>query len=213
MMYFCNTFSKLYLWSNLIVKVIMNRKTAISRLFILGTGVLGVYGAYKAYDLLKSPDFNKLYLFQGLIDELAETVIPKEIFPGAKDGDVGFFITKMIVNCTERKSQNNFIKGLEDLRYFTLEKYNTSFENCTNLQKEEILLYFQNEGNRKKGKFGKVQNYLYGKSFFDILKEYTVLGFCTSKVGTSSALLYDHMPGQFISCFDMDSDQKGWATH
>lgn len=191
----------------------MNRKTAISRILLLGAGAFGVYGGFKAYSLLKSPDFNKLKSSQDLINELAETIIPKDQSPGAKDGNVGQFITKMVINCTERKSQNNFIKGLEDLRHLTFKRYNTTFKNCTIKQKEDVLLYFEHDGHRVNGKFGKAQKFLFGESFFAILKEYTVLGYCTSKAGATLALNYDHIPGQFMGCIDVVKDQRGWATH
>ena len=52
---------------------------------------------------------------------------------------------------------------------------------------------------------GKVQYRLLGKSFFSILKELTVEGYCTSKLGATQALTYVYIPGSFQGCIEYEA--------
>jgi hypothetical protein len=190
----------------------MNRRKAIFRLLVLGGGAAGVFGGVKAYHLLKEPELERLSQFQPLIDELAETIIPKTDTPGAKEAGVGKFITRMIKNCTGRKSQNNFIEGLVELVLYTGSRYDKQFEHCNAEQKKAVLAHFEKKGRSRGGKLGKAERYILGDSFFETLKKYTVLGYCTSKQGAMQALSYDYIPGKYIGCMPLTPDQRAWAT-
>lgn len=190
----------------------MNRRKAIFRLLILGGGTAGIYGGIKGYHLLKQPDLDKLTALQPLIDELAETIIPRTDTPGAKDAGVGAFITQMVKTCTGRRSQNNFINGLEELAVYSKLYYNNSYEKCSPEARRSILAHFESKGSKGNGFWGKAQRYMLGDSFFDTLKKNTVLGFCTSKVGANQALSYDYIPGNYSGCITISPGQKAWAT-
>jgi hypothetical protein len=190
----------------------MNRRKAIFRLLILGGGAAGMYGGTRAYHLLKEPELDMLIGFQPLIDELAETIIPKTTTPGAKEAEVGKFISKMIRNCTGRKSQNNFIDGLGELVIYTGSRYDKRFEDCSPQQKKAVLQHFEKKGKRRSGLLGKAEKYLLGDSFFMTLKKNTVLGYCTSKQGVIQALSYDFIPGKYIGCIALSPGQRAWAT-
>jgi hypothetical protein len=190
----------------------MNRRKAIFRLLILGGGTAGVYGGIKGYHLLKQPELDKLTVFQPLIDELAETIIPRTDTPGAKDAGVGLFITKMVKDCTGRRSQNNFINGLDELAAYTALYYGRPFQQCSQEDRNKILGHYESKGKRGNGFVGKAKRYVLGDSFFQTLKNYTVLGFCTSKAGVNEALSYDYVPGSYTGCTTISPGQKAWAT-
>jgi hypothetical protein len=190
----------------------MNRRKAIFRLLILGGGAAGLYGGVRGYHLLKEPELSRLTGFQPLINELAETIIPTTNTPGAKEAGVGEFISKMIRNCTGRKSQNNFVDGLGELVIYTDARYGKRFEDCNASQKKEVLQHFAKKGKRHSGMYGKAEKYLLGDSFFETLKKNTVLGYCTSKQGATQALSYDYIPGKYIGCTPLSAGQRAWAT-
>ena len=49
-------------------------------------------------------------------------------------------------------------------------------------------------------------------TFFNILKQYTTIAFCTSQEGATKALAFDFIPGEYIGCMDISENQRSWAT-
>ena len=49
-------------------------------------------------------------------------------------------------------------------------------------------------------------------SFVRILKELTLVGFYTSRIGATQALAYEAVPGGFRGCLELRPGQKAWAT-
>jgi hypothetical protein len=45
-----------------------------------------------------------------------------------------------------------------------------------------------------------------------LLKELTVLGYCTSETGATRAMAYEKVPGEYRGCIDLKPGQKAWAT-
>ena len=93
----------------------MNRRKAIGSLFLLAGAGVASYTGLRFYKLYKTPELASLPHFKTLIDELAETIIPRTHTPGAKDAQVGDFIIRMITDCTSKKEQNTFLYGLHDV--------------------------------------------------------------------------------------------------
>jgi hypothetical protein len=48
--------------------------------------------------------------------------------------------------------------------------------------------------------------------FFALLKELTVLGYCTSELGATQGLAYLAVPGEYRGCVGLRPGQKSWAT-
>jgi hypothetical protein len=49
-------------------------------------------------------------------------------------------------------------------------------------------------------------------SFVRILKDLTLVGFFTSRVGATQVLAYQAVPGGYQGCLDLRPGQKAWAT-
>jgi len=190
----------------------MDRRKAL-RNILLGTGaaVFSVSG-YKWYGITKRAPLPDLANYKGLLPELAETIIPATDTPGAKDANVGEFIYKMVVECTDVKSQNKFLSGLQDLEHYCHSKYDVPFEKCTTEQRETILNHFEKEGKPYPGILGKIQHKFLGDPFFVTLKKYTVAGYCSSEQGATKGLAYDYIPGGFVACMPLKPGQRSWAT-
>lgn len=189
----------------------MNRKKAIYRILVLGGGLTAIVGSKKAYDLFKEPDFKKLESSLSLLNELSDTIIPGGSIPGAKEASVGSFIILMIKDCTNRKDQNNFIKGIDELIYHCVTRYGKLFEACDVDQRKAVLLHFEKKEITNNRIIAKVKERLLGQSFFATLKKYVVLGYCTSKPGATNALRYDPVPGQYKACISLEN-KTAWAT-
>ncbi len=147
-----------------------------------------------------------------MLSELAETIIPATNTPGAKDARVGEFIYEMLIDCADVRAQNKFLYGLEDLEDYCHSRYDHSFMSCTIPQREEALIHFEQKGKRRSGIIGKVQHKLLGDSFFETLKNYTVIGYATSMQGATQGFAYDYIPGAFDANVPLKPGQRSWAT-
>ena len=189
----------------------MNRRRAI-KLILLGSASVTSIVSCKWLDQLKATDWAYLYDKQNLLAELAETIIPQTDTPGAKAAKVDVFMLRMLTDCTDTRSLNNFISGLQDLEEFTLLNYRRPFPLCTARQKEAVLQEFEGRELDNKGIIGKIKKRILGRPFFALLKSYTVMGYCTSRPGATQALRYDDIPGQYENVWPLDPAQRSWAT-
>lgn len=190
----------------------MNRRKAIYSILVLGGGAVATYTGFKYYNISKEPDLAYLDLNAALIDELSGVIIPTTNTPGARDVQAYKQIIKLVKDVADVKAQNNFIDGLKDLSNYTDNKFNTPFSKLNDNQKKQVVRHFYEDGKNFSGKLGKARNKLLGKSFFDILREYTTIAFCTSQKGATEALAYNYIPGKYQSCIPLQKGQSSWAT-
>ncbi len=190
----------------------MNRRKAIFSLLALGAGAVATYSGYKLYQVNKKPDLFFLDANTKLIAALTENIIPRTDTPGAIDTGSPAIVIYMIKNNADRKTQNNFIEGLKELVDYTKNTYNQPFPQLPFATQQQIVQRFYEKGKNYSDKIGKAKNKLLGKSFFDILKQYTAIAYCTSKDGATIALAYDYIPGKFEGCVPSKAGQKSWAT-
>lgn len=178
----------------------------------VGGGAVAAYSGYRWYGVSRSPHLEFLKDQRELIAELADTIIPPTDSPGAKEAGVHDYIILMVEDCTDTKSQNKFITGLQDLIEYTHSQYNQSFGQCNHEKRVAILKHFEEKGKNFGGIAGKISDRFLGKSFFTTLKEYTAEGYCTSEIGATKGLAYLYIPGKYIGCIPLQPGQKAWAT-
>ncbi|RYY12767.1 MAG: gluconate 2-dehydrogenase subunit 3 family protein [Chitinophagaceae bacterium] len=189
----------------------MDRRKAISDLTLIVASSFVSFVGMRAFMLFGKPDKSAGQLDNKLLDELAETIIPRTDTPGAKDASVGAFIAIMIRDCTPRITQNRFIEGLSNLSHHTQRLYRKDFSDCSSAEKIEVLRYYEKRDKPWPGIAGKAQRKLMGDPFFLTLKRYTVLGYCTSKAGATQGLAYDYVPGRYTTT-PLKPGQRAWAT-
>ncbi len=190
----------------------MKRRKAIRNILMIGGGTVVAYSGYKLYSIEKTPDLRYLDQRKNLIADLAEAIIPATDSPGAKDAKVEDFIIGMIKDCTEVKSQNNFISGLNNLEDYCKSNFNNEFGRCNEQQQNEVLNHFQDKAREPAGIIGKAEDRFLGRPFFTTLKEYTVRGYCASEIGATKGLRYIAIPGRYAGCISMEAGEKSWAT-
>ncbi|SDJ56939.1 Gluconate 2-dehydrogenase subunit 3 [Pedobacter sp. ok626] len=190
----------------------MNRRTLIKGIAVFSSLGVSSFSLYKWFSLSAKPDFRTLHHMQGLIAELAEVIIPRTDTPGAKDAMVDVFIVDMIKSCTDVKTQNNFIVGLNELKNYTLNNYHTSFSDCSINDKFAILKHFEKKSTYHFDSLNKIDRKFLGLPFFIKLKQLTVEGYCISQIGATTGLVYDYIPHSFQACIPLTKDQRSWAT-
>ena len=191
----------------------MNRRKAITYISLSGLGLVTAGAAYKWWGMVHAPDLAWLTENSKLLASLCDTIIPTTDTPGARDAGVHDFIIKVISDCTPRKEQNTFISGLKDLQGHCRHAYGQTFESCTVAQQQEALARCESRDKPWSGLAGKLENRILGRSFFAILKEYTVYGYCTSQIGATQGMAYVSVPGRFDACIPLKPGQKCWATN
>lgn len=190
----------------------MKRRKAIGRILLFGGAGAAAFSGYKYFSWHKTPDFEYLSQHTQMIAALADLIIPPTDSPGAKQAGVGAYILQSVRECTTRNSQNFFIDGLKDVQQYCLSHHNKVFIECTVDQQKVALSHFEAAGKPYNGIAGKIQSRVMGDSFFTTLKRHTVEGYCTSMLGATQALAYDHVPGMYAGCIPLGPSQKAWAT-
>src|SRR5688572_6273058 len=116
----------------------MNRPKRIRRITIARGGASASWSCYQWYSLARPATLEFIATNKELIAARAETIIPRTDTPGAKDCKVEDYITKMIRDCTERKTQNHFIDGLKSLKEYSVNPYNKEYQFCSMSEQEAI---------------------------------------------------------------------------
>jgi gluconate 2-dehydrogenase gamma chain len=146
-----------------------------------------------------------------MIEHLAETIIPEDETPGAKTAGVAEFIDFMVANrvpvSTSRDirstaeaiaagedAQVRFTAGLDWMNARCKSEFKRTFMECTPQEQNSLL-----EELAYKGKFKPTTEG--GRAFFEMLRDYTVVGYYTTKVGLESLgypglrVFWPKMPG------------------
>jgi gluconate 2-dehydrogenase gamma chain len=146
-----------------------------------------------------------------MVEHLAEMIIPADDTPGAKEAGVAEFIDFMVANrvpvsarrevrSTEdaiqmgAEAQNRFVSGLDWMNARSKSEFGHEFMECVPEQQSSLL-----EELAYKGKFKPATES--GREFFRLMRDYTVVGYYTTKIGLESLgypglrLFWPAMPG------------------
>lgn len=190
----------------------MNRREAVSRVALLLGGTIigsefflsGCSPADKKYGA--TLDFTPEDI--AYLDEIAETIIPKTDTPGAKEAQVGTFMTVMVKDCYDDKQQKAFLEGMGKLNDASKKKNGKNFMDATPGQRKELLIEIDKEAKD----YAKNKKKEDDPHYFTLMKQLTLLGFFTSKPGATQALRYVAVPGKFEGCLPYKKGDKAWAT-
>lgn len=200
----------------------MDRREAIKRtaltlgFAISAPAILGVLKGCKPDPKLTfSPQFFTEQQAR-LISELSEIILPRTSTPGAKDVGVPGFIDDLMNSVFQKDEQDKFISGLSEFDEDAKQTYGDSFVELDN--EKQIALVKKHHDNALTGatdsgakgwwNTGSDQE----KPFILKVKELTILGFFTSKVGATEVLQYNPVPGPFKGCVPLAQVGKAWAT-
>lgn len=161
------------------------------------------------------------------LNEIGETILPRTTTPGAKDANVGQFMTVMVNDCYEEADQKAFREGLEKLNAASDKKFTKNFMSLTAQQRTDLLTeidreakdyqkkvweHNNNQNKREKEEMAK-GNTNYKKEhmaphYFTMMKQLTLLGFFTSEPGMTQAVRYQPVPGRYEGCVPYKKGDK-----
>lgn len=190
----------------------MRRRQAIWGISGLIGGALLSYTGYRWFRLTSSPDFQYLLSNKKLVATFTDIIIPKTDSPSASESHVHEFVIKMIMECSDSKTQNNFLDGLANVEKQSQLMFNKSLQDCSIDEKHVLMQRLADQDRYSSVLIGKINKRIFGKSFFTSLKEYTVIGYFTSEQGATQALRYSLVPSAYEACKSYQPNEKAWAT-
>ena len=170
-----------------------------------------------------------------LLDEIAETILPKTTTPGAKDAGCGAQMAVQINDCYNATEQGWFIDGLTQLRARSQQEFKLDFMQLSKAQRHQLLVKLDAEAKvsnvqlqsndstnvtTKKKADDKnqpaaavaqaaAQNVPH---YFTLFKQLTLFVFFTSKVGATEVLRYSAIPGKYEGNLPYKKGDRAWAT-
>jgi hypothetical protein len=159
------------------------------------------------------------------LNEIGETILPRTSSPGAKDANVGQFMTTMVNDCYEEGDQKAFREGMGKLNDAADKKFSSKFMKLSPQQRHDLLVDLDKEAKdyqkkvddfntkedaKQKDNLKYVRQHM-SPHYFTMMKQLTMLGFFTSKQGMTQAMRYEPVPGRYDGCVPYKKGDKAWA--
>ncbi len=123
---------------------------------------------------------------------LVDVILPATDSPAASAADTHLFIDLAVPACASAAAQETFRAGLAALPGYD------------KLAPAEQIA-------KLRARAAADMPLPYDRSFFRILKDYTMVGYFLSQTGATQALAYERVPGGFQGDLPLKPDQKAWA--
>ncbi len=156
-----------------------------------------------------------------LLDEIAETILPRTETPGAKDAACGAQMAVMVQDCYDAKQQALFVAGLAALQASCKQQYQRDFLQLNAAERTALLTQLDKDASARNAAIASndstnVSNRKGDASiephYFTLLKQLSIFVFFTSKVGATEVLRYVAVPGRYDGAMPYKKGDKAWAT-
>ncbi len=187
----------------------INRREALSRVaIIMGGTVLGAE-AFLAGCKTNTKGVSFSQEDVDFLNEVGETILPATDTPGAKAANVGAFMQIMVSDCYEAKDQEIFMQGMAELKFKTSKaKIGKAFMEASPEERTALLTALDQEA-KEYQKNKKPEDPTH---YFTMMKQLTLSGLFTSKIGATEVLRFVAVPGKFEGCVPYTKGEKAWAT-
>ena len=188
----------------------MDRRKALQNVALLLGGSIVGGSIFTLQGCKTEKSVNKLFTQSqvDMMDEIAETILPKTKTPGAKEAKVGAFMSVMVLDCYTEKDQQVFLEGLKTIDKLSNEKNKADFMKATPEQRLALLI----ELDKEQKEFQKTKKKEDPTHYFRMMKELTLTGFFTSEAGATKALRYEAVPGRYDGCLPYKKGDRAFAT-
>jgi len=147
----------------------------------------------------------------GTLDEIAETILPRTKTPGAKDAGAGAFMATFVSDCYTARQQATFRAGLADID----KRAGGRFVLLAPQARTELLRELDAEARKHAVEVTETGTAEEGEAmphYFTMLKQLTIFGFFTSKVGATEVLRYVAVPGRYDGDLAYIPGTPAWGT-
>lgn len=174
----------------------MNRREALEKVsYMLGGTLIGASAILNSsFTLGQKGLFDKAQI--AFLNEVGETIWPETDTPGARQADVGAFMSVIVRDCYTPSDQKVFTEGIATLDQLSRKETGKSFMQATPEQRTLLLTTLDQEAQQYmlKKKSGEPAHY------FRMMKELTLAGYYTSEIGATKFLKYNPAPGRYDGC-------------
>jgi len=148
-----------------------------------------------------------------IIAAMAEIVIPRTDTPGAIDAGVPRFIELMAADWFNDQERAIFEAGLADMQRTVPARHGAPFDRLEPDRQLRIMEDMEDAAADSAWyDFGNVQRqFISDAPFICQIKELTIWGFFTSRVGATQVLRYNPMPMRFDGDIPLSPDDSTWA--
>ena len=173
----------------------MDRRKALKNLVIVSGGLITLPQWMVSCGISDTATHHTSFSLaeQKILASITDTIIPAGKSIGALSVGVDKFLQKLIDDCYDKKAQDNIKSQLKALDDSSRSVHKNSFADCTQAQRETLLLKFS--GSQKKDE----------KDFFDTMKSETIRGFNTSQKVMTEYLGYKVAPGHYYGSVDINA--------
>src|SRR5215472_3386289 len=132
-----------------------------------------------------------------LLDDIAETILPRTDTPGARDAAVGPYIARYSAACYPPEHIALLQAGLRDIEAQMQTQHGTGFRQASQQAKESLLVSIDR---RAKAHAAETSAGGGPPHYFTLIKQLTLLGFFTSEAGETRVVRYRPVPGPYKGC-------------
>ncbi|KGE78479.1 gluconate 2-dehydrogenase subunit 3 family protein [Halomonas sp. ND22Bw] len=148
-----------------------------------------------------------------LLDEVAETLLPRTDTPGAKDAEVGDFMRVFVRDCYTAEQQARFRDGIARIEAHSRAAHGAGFLALDAPRRGEVVAALDREARARMESEARAQVDTEGEPHgFTLIKQLTLFGFFTSKVGGTEVLRYVAVPGRYDGDLAYEPGEPAWAT-
>lgn len=141
-----------------------------------------------------------------MLDEIAETIIPRTDTPGAKDAAVGAFIVRYAQACYDPAQLRSLKQGIVTVDARMHAQAGAGFLHASPAQRHALLTRIDAEAKQQAKEAGQADPH-----YFTLMKQLTLLGFFTSEPGSTRVLRYRPVPGKYRGCVPYKKGDTSWA--
>ena len=142
-----------------------------------------------------------------MVTVISELIIPETDTPGAKAAGVNRFIDKMLTDWNTEEEREHFLSGLDSVDDTSNELHGNAFLDLNQQQQIEVLEQKEEEAN---GENPMPDTEI--KPFFDMMKEFTLVGYYTSEIGATEELVWNHVAGRWDGCYPYSEVGRAWSS-
>jgi hypothetical protein len=141
-----------------------------------------------------------------MLDEIAETIIPRTDTPGARDAAVGAFIARYAAACYDPQQLASLKQGIGTLDALMKKRAGAGLVQAAPARRHALLAEIDQQARRHAAEPGNAVPH-----YFTLMKQLTLLGFFTSEPGSTRVLRYRPVPGKYKGCVPYKKGQTAWA--
>jgi hypothetical protein len=165
----------------------MNRRYALKSL-ATSVGALLTMPAWASNWTATTIGTTSVFGNDALLAELVETIIPTTNTLGAKGLGVHQFIQKMLADCSDKKTQDNFEKNLANIDPLSIKTFGKPFLEGDATQRVTVLQALATSEDKD------------AKDFYRTLRGLTIQGYTSSEYYMTRFTDYEMAPARFYGC-------------